>query len=265
MDCPSEEGLIRLTLQDDPQILLLQFDLAHRTLTVLHNQEVSVILKKLLPLNLGTSLSSDVQASDIDKSSLQIEKANSEIAQNAESAVLKILLVINASMFFFEIILGFAAQSTGLIADAMDMFADAAVYGVSLYAVGKAASLQRNAARTAGYAQLLLAGFALAEVIRRFIFGSEPEANYMILVSLLALIANILCLKLIYRHRDGGAHMKASVIFSANDVIANIGVIAAGILVNFFESPYPDLFIGLIIAFIVLRGSFAILKISKVG
>ena len=85
----------------------------------------------------------------------------------------------------------------------------------------------------------------------------------MIIISSIALIANVTCLFLIYKHKDGGAHMKASWIFSANDVIANVGVIIAGALVALTGSRYPDLVIGMIIAFVVFRGALQILKISR--
>ena len=79
-------------------------------------------------------------------------------------------------------------------------------------------------------------------------------------VGVLALIANTACLLLIAKHRDGGVHMRASLIFSKNDVIANAGVILSGILVWASGSRYPDLAIGFIIAIVVLRGGLKILK-----
>ncbi len=88
-------------------------------------------------------------------------------------------------------------------------------------------------------------------------------STYMIGISFLALVANLTCLVLIHKHKDGGVHMKASWIFSANDVIANIGVIIAGTLVAFTGSRYPDLVIGVIISIIVFNGAIRILKISK--
>src|SRR5690606_8126400 len=136
----------------------------------------------------------------------------------------------NGFMFILEMVLGLIAQSAGLISDSLDMFADSAVYGVSLYAVGKALSLKQKAARISGYMQIVLAVFAFGEVLRRFIYGSDPESSFMIGVAALALIANISCLMLIYKHREGEVHMKASWIFSTNDVLANLGVILAGIV-----------------------------------
>lgn len=171
-----------------------------------------------------------------------------------------IVLVINAFMFVFELVLGLIAESTGLIADSLDMFADASVYSISLYAVGKTAALKGKAARLSGILQSILAFLVFFDVIRRFILGSEPVSILMMGVGVIALIANSICLALISKHRDGEVHMRASVIFSTNDVIANIGVIVSGALVWALGSRYPDFVIGFIIAAVVLRGGIHILR-----
>ncbi|SHM00887.1 Cation efflux family protein [Vreelandella subglaciescola] len=171
------------------------------------------------------------------------------------------LLGINALMFVIEMGGGLIAQSTGLIADSLDMFADAAVYGVALYAVGRSAKMQVHAAHLAGVLQLILALGVLIEVARRFVSGSEPASLMMMAIAFVALIANTSCLLLIFKHREGGAHMKASWIFSANDVVINLGVIAAGALVAWTGSSYPDLIIGAIVGLIVLNGARRILAL----
>lgn len=259
MDCPSEEKLIRMALKGNPAVKSLSFDLGKREMTVVHEGDSVPVFRLLEPLNFGARVVRSEPHSFIEGDADDFEP----IAAPGEARVLKILLAINAVMFVVEIALGWFAQSTGLIADSLDMFADAAVYGVSLYAVGKAFQRQRQAARLSGYLQLLLAVMAIVEVARRFYFGSEPFASYMVVVSFVALAANVSCLALISRHRTGGVHMQASWIFSANDVIANMGVILAGALVYVTKSPYPDLIIGGIIAVIVFRGALKILKISS--
>jgi Co/Zn/Cd efflux system component len=100
----------------------------------------------------------------------------------------------------------------------------------------------------------------LAEVLRRYLGSSDPVSALMMAVGAIALIANLLCLALIAKHRDGGIHMRASWIFSANDVIANLGVIFAGGLVMVFDSRLPDLVIGSVIAVVVVRGGRQILR-----
>jgi cation diffusion facilitator family transporter len=186
-----------------------------------------------------------------------------EQADKLERKTLVVLLSINAFMFVTELILGWLAQSTGLIADSLDMLADATVYGLSLYVVGRGIVHQAKAAQVSGFFQIILGFGVLFEVIRRLLFGSEPQSTLIIVVGVVALLANIICLVLISRHREGGVHMRASWIFSRNDVIANLGVIVSGILVAIIGSRYPDLIVGTIISLIVIHGGIKILQDAK--
>ena len=186
-----------------------------------------------------------------------------EIKNKDQSKVLIILLSINAFMFFVEITLGLLSQSTALIADAMDMLADAMVYGVGLYAVGKQVSAKIRAATISGWLQVGIGLLVLMDIARRFVFGSEPISALMMGMGLVALIANTICLILISKHRNGEVHMRASWIFSKNDVIANVGVMLAGALVAMTDSRVPDLVIGIVVALVVIRGGVHILKDAK--
>jgi len=183
-----------------------------------------------------------------------------EIEHREQRRTLMLLLAINAVMFCVEFAFGVIGQSTGLISDAVDMLADALVYGVGLYAVGKSAQIKNRAAYFSGVFQIILALGVLADVTRRFLSGSEPESMWMMGFGLLALLANVWCLLLIAKHRHGEIHMRASWIFSKNDVIANVGVMVGGFLVYLFDSHLPDLLIGFAIALIVIRGGVAIIK-----
>jgi len=186
-----------------------------------------------------------------------------EITDKEQKGTLITLLVINASMFVFEIGLGWYAQSTGLIADSLDMLADAIVYAIGLYAIGKSLLHKANAALVSGYFQGLLGLMILIDIIRRVFVGSEPVSLLMIIVGVIALIANIYCLRLIDKHKDGEVHMRASWIFSKNDVIANTGVIIGGVLVWILDSRWPDLIIGSLIALVILNGARLIVKDAK--
>ena len=182
-----------------------------------------------------------------------------EVDSRAQSRVLVTLLAINAVMFIIEVITGIVAESTGLIADSLDMLADAVVYGIGLYAVGRPAKARIRAAFASGYFQFALALIVALDVGRRAVFGSDPEPSYMVVVGLIALAANVVCLNLISKHRDGGVHMRASWIFSKNDVIANIGVIVGGGIVYVSGMRWPDLIVGIAIAYVVFRGALAII------
>ena len=176
-----------------------------------------------------------------------------------ERTTLRTLLLINASMFVVEAVCGWWGESTGLLADALDMLADATVYGIALYAVGRSRPLQTKAATASGVLQIALGCGVLLEVGRRFLDGSDPVSMLMMVVGAIALVANVSCLLLIAKHRDGGIHMRASWIFSTNDVIANLGVILSGALVLYFGSRVPDLIIGALISIVVIRGGVQIL------
>ena len=182
-----------------------------------------------------------------------------EEAAELERQTLRILIAINGAMFLAEAFAGWWGESTGLLADSLDMLADASVYGIALYAVSRSRRLQTSAATASGVVQIALGFGVLFEVVRRFLFGSDPVSMLMMAVGTLALVANVSCLLLLAKHRESGIHMKAAWIFSTNDVIANLGVIISGGLVLYLGSRLPDLIIGALISAVVIRGGIQIL------
>ena len=160
---------------------------------------------------------------------------------------------------------GVISKSIGLIADSLDMLADSFVYGISLFAVGRTSIKKKQIAKLAGYFQIALAIVGFIEVLRRFIGDDRiPDFSTMIIISIFALIANGICLYILQKSKSKEqAHIKASMIFTSNDVIINLGVIIAGILVNLLNSNKPDLFVGTIVFILVIKGAFRILNLSK--
>jgi len=255
MDCPSEENMIRMKLDGLKAIKKLEFDIENRNLSVFHTDEDNEIIKRLEALNFGAKLSNTEY---VDSSEVQIE--SSEV----QSKLLWSVLIINFGFFIIEMTTGLISKSMGLVADSLDMLADSFVYGLSLWAVGSSILRKKKVARLSGYFQLTLALLGIIEVIRRFIgFEAMPDYRIMIGVSILALIANAVCLYLLQKSKSKEAHMKASMIFTSNDVIINAGVILAGVLVLLTQSKYPDLVVGSIVFLIVVRGAIRILKLGK--
>lgn len=254
MDCPSEENLIRMKLDGISGIEHLDFDIPNRKLTVFHSGEMEQIEQSILELNLGgKKLSTE-----------QVEQTNFEVYSN-QKKLLWTVLAINFAFFIIEITTGFISKSMGLVADSLDMLADAFVYGISLLAVGGSLTRKKRIAKLAGYFQITLAVLGFIEVLRRF-FGAEnlPDFGTMIVVSIFALIANSICLYLLQKSKSKEeAHMKASMIFTSNDVIINSGVIVAGLLVRWLHSNKPDLIIGTIVFVLVIQGALRILKLGK--
>jgi Co/Zn/Cd efflux system component len=255
MDCPSEENMIRMKLDGLQVIKKLDFDIENRNLTVFHSEEDKEILLRLESLNFGAKLT---RSGSVDEKEVVLE--NSDV----QSKLLWSVLIINFGFFIIEMTTGLFSKSMGLVADSLDMLADAFVYGLSLWAVGSTVIRKKKVARLSGYFQLTLALLGIFEVVRRFIgFEEMPDYRIMIGVSIFALIANAVCLFLLQKSKSNEAHMKASMIFTSNDVIINAGVIIAGVLVLLTQSKFPDLVIGLIVFLIVVRGAIRILKLGK--
>jgi Co/Zn/Cd efflux system component len=254
MDCPAEENLIRMKLDGQGAIAHLDFDIPKRELTVFHSGEIEPIEELLSQLQLG------------DKKLTTIQTNQTEFEENSsQKKLLWAVLLINLAFFFIEITTGIISKSMGLVADSLDMLADSFVYGISLLAVGGTVLRKKRIAKVAGYFQIALATIGFIEVLRRF-FRTEqmPDFTLMIVVSILALIANSICLYLLQQSKSKEeVHLKASLIFTSNDVIINLGVIAAGLLVNWLSSSLPDLIIGTIVFGLVIQGAYRILKLAK--
>jgi Co/Zn/Cd efflux system component len=254
MDCPSEENLIRMKLDGISSIANLDFDIPNRKLAVFHNGEIDQIEKSVIELNLGGK-----------KISTELTEQTEFKENTNQKKLLWSVLAINFAFFVIEMTTGIISKSMGLVADSLDMLADSFVYGISLFAVGGTLIKKKRIAKLAGYFQITLAIIGFLEVIRRY-FGEEefPDFWTMIIVSIFALIANGICLYILQKSKSKEeAHMKASMIFTSNDVIINLGVIIAGFLVNYFSSNKPDLIIGIIVFVLVIQGAIRILKLGK--
>lgn len=196
-----------------------------------------------------------------------IERGEPELRLDARNAAerrtLKWVLGINFTQVVVAGAVGILAQSTGLLGAALDDLADAAVYMVSLYAVGRTVVAKSRAARLSGVLLILLGLALAAEVIRRFVTGSEPIGLAMIITALANAATNLVNLRLLQPHRGHGVHLKASWIFTTNDMLANLGIAASGAAVMLFKSPLPDLLIGVVVVAIVLKGGWDILADAR--
>ena len=255
MDCSSEESIVRMKLGGFENIKALQFDILQRKLDVMHTGNAEPISAAIDSLQFNSKLISTQEINDEEELLLSN-------LPGQERKLLWQVLAINFFFFVLEIITGFISGSMGLVADSLDMLADSIVYGLALFVVGKALIQKRKIARISGYLQLLLAVFGFVEVIRRFLgYGDTPDFRTMIVISVLALVGNVLTLYLLQKPKTKEAHMKASVICTSTDVIVNTGVIVAGALVYFTASNLPDLIVGTIIFVLVGMGSYRILKL----
>jgi cation diffusion facilitator family transporter len=173
---------------------------------------------------------------------------------------LRLALALNATMFVVELTGGIMGESSGLIADSLDMLADASAYGIAITAVSRGPLFKARAATASGTILLLLGLGACLAIIGRAITGSEPESLIMAVLATPALIVNTIVLRLLSKHRNGEVHLRATWIFTRADVVANLAVLVASLLVFMTGSRYPDLVVGFGIGLYVIREALEILR-----
>lgn len=173
--------------------------------------------------------------------------------------MLRIALALNTTMFIVGLVAGLLGQSSSLIADALDMLADASAYAIALAAIGRSARFKAGAATFSGSLLFLLGVMVLLDVGRRALFGSEPESAVMMAVAFVSLLVNATVLRMLGRYREGEVHLRATWIFTRVDVIANVSVMLSGLLVLLTGSRFPDLVVGGAIGVYVMKEALEIL------
>lgn len=186
-----------------------------------------------------------------------------DVQTTRERRVLRIALALNAAMAVIGGLAGWIAQSTGLLADALDMLSDATAYAIALVAIGRSVKFKIGAAALSGTVLLVLGAGILFEVGRRLIYGAEPLSAWMIGTALLSLLVNFTVLRMLAPMRSGEVHLRATWLFTRADVVANLGVILAGVSVFVLNKPHPDFVIGALIGLYVIREAIEILRDAR--
>jgi len=181
----------------------------------------------------------------------------------AQRRTLWIALLLNAAMAVIGFVAGWFAQSTGVLADALDMLSDAAAYAIGLVAIGRSATFKMRAAQLSGGVLLVLGLVVVFETVRRGVYGSEPTSGVMFAAALLSLAVNLTVLRLLRPFQQGEVHLRATWIFTRADVVANLGVIASAVLVWMTGSRFPDLIVGAAIGAYVVREAVEILREAR--
>ena len=181
-------------------------------------------------------------------------------ANDQQRRTLLIVLILNALLFLGLGAGGILADSSALLANAVDNASDSVVYLISFVAIGRAASWKRGAARLSGILLLVFAAGVLVDVGRRWWFGTEPVGWTMMGLALVAAIVNLVCLMLLRRDTSGDVNMEAAETFSLNDFASNGGILVAGALVMWLDQSWPDLVVGMLVAAIAVKGGIEILR-----
>ncbi|MCY1664244.1 cation transporter [Rhizobium sp. SL86] len=172
------------------------------------------------------------------------------------------VILINAAMFAVEMTAGRLAGSQALQADALDFFADAVTYGISLAVIGASLKVRTLAAAAKGVSLFLMGLFVFGSTVYRVFVAGVPEAPIMGVIGVLALAANLLSVLLLINYKDGDANVRSVWLCSRNDAIGNVIVMIAALGVWGTATAWPDLAVAAVMAGLFLTSSVQILKQS---
>lgn len=172
------------------------------------------------------------------------------VIEPALNRVVRRVAVLNLGYFGIEFAVASAIGSVSLFADSVDFLEDASVNLLILVALGWSL---RNRARLGmvlagvllvpGLATLWTAWGKLAQPV-------APSPGPLLLAGLGALAINLSCALMLARHRHaGGSLLRAAFLSARNDALANLAIIAAGLVTALlWRTAWPDLIVGLAIA-----------------
>ena len=177
-----------------------------------------------------------------------------------QRGTLKIVLCINALMFFVVVVAALYGKSTALLADSLDNLGDALTYGLSLYAVSRSTVVKAKVALFKGGLIFLAAVAVVAQITYKLFVPSLPIFEIMGVFSLLGLAANSLCLFLLWRHRHEDVNMSSVWECSRNDIVSNLSVFVAAGAVWFTGSGWPDIVVALGLVGFLMRSAIRVIS-----
>jgi Co/Zn/Cd efflux system component len=170
------------------------------------------------------------------------------------------VLVINAIMFVVVLTAAQFAKSSALFADSLDNLGDALTYGISLAVIASSQTTKARVALFKGSLIILAALLVLSQVIYRLINPGTPIFELIGAFSLLALLANSICLALLWRHRNQDINMSSVWECSRNDIATNLAVLLTAGAVWLFGSGWPDIIVAACLIIFLLRSSARVIR-----
>lgn len=181
-----------------------------------------------------------------------------------QRGTLRIVLGVNAIMFLVIAVAALYGKSTALLADSLDNLGDALTYGFSLYAVSRGAAVKAKVALFKGGLIFLAACAVAIQVVYRIFVPGVPIFEVMGAFSLLGLVANSLCLYLLWRHRHEDVNMSSVWECSRNDIASNLSVFVAAGVVWLTGSGWPDILVALGLVWLLIRSSIRVISSAMV-
>ena len=182
-----------------------------------------------------------------------------ELLRQRQRGTLRAVLVINLLMFFIIVFAAVYAGSSALLSDSLDNLGDAMTYILSLYAVGHGARAKARVALFKGILIMLGAGVVAAQIVYKLFVPSMPLFEVMGIFSIFALLANALCLFLLWRHRHEDVNMSSVWECSRNDIATNISVFIAAGAVWLTSSGWPDIIVAACLVVLLMRSALRVI------
>lgn len=168
--------------------------------------------------------------------------------------VVLIVALANFAYFVVELIVAIRIGSSSLIADSADFFEDASVNFLIFFALAWSAKSRAFVGMALAGILLLPAVAFLVVAVQQVLSPIPPSPYILTMTGVGALAVNLSCAYLLAAYRHAGDSLTRAAFLSArNDVFANIAIIAAGLVIaNLWYSVWPDLLVGLGIAYMNL-------------
>jgi len=186
-----------------------------------------------------------------------------EALQQRQRGTLWAVLLINALMFFVIAIAAVYGHSSSLLSDSLDNLGDALTYILSLYAVSRGQQTKARVAMFKGGLIFLAACIVAIDIIYKQFVPSMPVYEIMGVFSLLGLLANSLCLYLLWRHRDEDVNMSSVWECSRNDIAVNISVFITAGAVWLTSSAWPDIIVAACLVVMLMRSGLRVMLSAK--
>ena len=174
-----------------------------------------------------------------------------------------IVVLLNLGYGVVETVGGFLSGSQALRADALDFVGDGLITFLGLLAIGWSVAWRARAALLQGVFLGVLGVAVLASTVWRVLVTRQPEAGLMGLFGAGALLVNVAAALVLIPHRGGDANARAVWLFSRNDALGNLAVVAAALLVAWTDTPWPDLVVAVAIAGLFLHSAWAIVRDAR--
>lgn len=180
-------------------------------------------------------------------------------ATPAYRRALWLVVFLNLGTGVAETVVGFLAGSQSLKADALDFLGDGSITLLALLATRWGPVWRSRMAAAQGLFLALLGIGVLLSTAYRVLVANQPEAGPMGVMALVGLAANVASAWVLLPHRAGDANVRAVWLFSRNDALSNLAVLAAAGLVALTGTRWPDLAVAVVVAGLFLHSAWEIL------